>query len=168
MAGMALLFNNSTPQSLKDSKLYDENKELGNDDLQDVLDGLLKLGVSNNKNNNNTNNNNNIDSMHPLQQTPSSISKSLSPNGYTPKKQKKCDAFVGMNLLMAAVNKVEQKNVFKIDIADINRITNTTNFHDVKDECVWDNDTRILKRKSENAISVPPADDFVLPTWQFS
>ena len=53
---MAWSFNNSTPQCIKQNKFYDIETQFTNNDLQDVLDGLLKLGVSDNNNNDNDNN----------------------------------------------------------------------------------------------------------------
>lgn len=238
------LFASSTPQCMKDKKLYDEDSKFTDDDLDDVLQGLLKLGVSDSNNNNlpptSLQKQCSIDSFQPLttrlsssySHTPlstnpkyrsSSLSlssksnpslnrksntKSMtksntspnpylnldqditkqnnkSPNRHSPLykqqasfivnskqvKQQRLQQFAKFYSLMAAVNTVEKRDVFKIDIADINRITATYTPDDV--DCVWDKETRTLKRKSKNAISVPHHNndynnDYFNTSFQFS
>ena len=74
--------------------------------------------------------------------------------------------------MMAAVNKVERRDYFKIDIADIERLNNRSTLSDISNECVWNNDTKVLQHKSTNGITAPDIDseEFIstLPTWQLS
>eukprot|EP01083_Nonionella_stella_P213836 770900_1 len=167
MATSAVLqFKNSTPQSMKDKKLYDDDNKFTNDDLQDVLDGLIKLKMSNNQ------------SSKPQLTRQPSISPLPHPlpyvipqhsnttNRYNPAYQQEptfiassrtyqsnhAQQIAGMNLLLEAAKKVEGVSSFKIDIADINRITRKMD--DIKDnDLIYKNG--IIKKKSKNGISPP-------------
>merc|ERR1712228_183889 len=148
----------SIPNGMKKKKLYDEDSKFTEDDLQDVLDGLLKLGVSNTTKESPTNSKSSSSSPPKYnssnQQQPSFLAN-------TAKKRTKPNVFSGFNLLFEAAKKVEGKeNFFKMDIADIDRVTHSN--VDCKDN---DKETEILRMiKSKNAID---ANDslFGLPTF---
>ena len=190
---MSLIFDNSIPHGMKKKKLYDEDSKFTDDDLQDVLDGLLKLGVSNTtKQSPHTTHT----GTHHSKSSPSSPSKyksstSTSPNQHhlshqqqqssptnTAKKknQTATNPFSAFNLLFEAAKKVEGKeNFFKIDVADIERVTDSNtntscNKNTELNTSFYDKETGILRIKSKNAICAPGinANDslFDLPTFE--
>eukprot|EP00484_Ammonia_sp_Unknown_P030466 CAMPEP_0197038606 /NCGR_PEP_ID=MMETSP1384-20130603/15518_1 /TAXON_ID=29189 /ORGANISM="Ammonia sp." /LENGTH=823 /DNA_ID=CAMNT_0042469063 /DNA_START=41 /DNA_END=2512 /DNA_ORIENTATION=+ len=191
---MALL--NEIPQSVREKKLYDEDEQFTDKDLTDVLQGLLKLGVSGGANHDNVHLSNprcyprsTANGTSSLNNSFHSVSSSSSSRRHSPQRhhsassppvsflassrtirrqqQQQNGVFDSMKLLMAAVNTVERKDVFKIDKADIDRITNNhTTIYDMRDEIEYDSESGVIRMKSKTAIKVPDVDEEQRITFQ--
>eukprot|EP01084_Bolivina_argentea_P167108 290097_1 len=174
---MALLFNSSgTPQSMKDKKLYEDDSKFTDDDLQDVLDGLLKLRVSSSTSCSNKKSRITSTRTRPLFKK--SHTNDASANRHNTKYQEEprfianrtnsrspsLDCGVGgLNLLFEAAKKVEGRSNFVMDVSDMKR---NGCFKEIADETTYNKETGIMKKKSQNGISPPDGHGHTLQQLQ--